>query len=56
MEKTLPHIETMKPEGVLDRIEDIDRLDRIARRTYGINDGPVIGLNLHMHRSDGGQE
>ena len=38
VEKTLPHIEGMEPGEVLDRVEDIDRLDKVARRTYGLNE------------------
>ena len=38
VEKTLPHVEGMAPGTVLDRIEDIDRLDRIGRRTFGLDD------------------
>ena len=38
VERTLPAVEAMAPEGILDRIEDIDRLDKVARRTFGIAD------------------
>ena len=49
VERTLPHVETMEPGEVLDRVEDIDRLDKVARRTYGLdaNEGAgVVGLNI----------
>ncbi len=38
VEKTVPHVESMEPGAILDRIEDLDRLDRIGRRTYGLDD------------------
>lgn len=38
VEKTLPAVEAMQPGGILDRIEDIDRLDKIGRRAYGLTD------------------
>ena len=38
MEKTLPHVERMEPWEIFDRIEDVDRLDKVARRTYGLDD------------------
>lgn len=37
VEKTLPHVEGMEPGAILDRVDDFDRLDRIARRTYGLD-------------------
>ena len=53
VEKTLPYIEGLGPEAILGRVEDIDRLDRIARRTYGLDDASstisvAIGLRLEM--------
>ena len=37
VEKTLPAVERIKPGAILDRIEDIDRLDKIGRRTFGLD-------------------
>jgi hypothetical protein len=39
VEKTLPHVESMQPGAILDRADDVDRLDRIGRRTYGLDKG-----------------
>lgn len=52
VEKTLPHIESMEPGGILDRVEDLDRLDKVARRTFGISDNadrqsPVM-VSIHL--------
>ena len=29
----------MTSDALLDRVEDFDRLDKVARRTYGLRDG-----------------
>jgi len=39
VERTLPTLESMEPTALLDRVEDFDRLDKVARRTYGLRDG-----------------
>src|SRR5260370_34846079 len=38
VEKTLPHIEAMKPSAILNRIDDVDTLDKIGRRTFKLDD------------------
>ena len=38
MEKTVPHVEAMQPGTILDRIDDVETLDKVARRTFGISD------------------
>jgi len=38
VEKTLPHVEAMEPEAILNRVDDLDKLDRIGRRTYRLDD------------------
>jgi hypothetical protein len=38
VEKTVPHVEAMEPGAILDRIDDVETLDKVARRTYGISD------------------
>jgi len=40
VEKTLPHVEAMEPGAILDRIDDVDTLDKIGRRTYELDDNP----------------
>jgi hypothetical protein len=39
VERTLPHVEAMEPVAILDRIDDVDKLDKIGWRTFGLNDG-----------------
>ena len=48
VEKTLPQVEGMEPGTILDRVEDIDRLDKIGRRTYGLNDGVAVGVQINL--------
>lgn len=37
-ERGVDHIETMDGHEILDRVEDIEKLDKVARRTFGISD------------------
>jgi hypothetical protein len=43
VEKTLPHVEAMEPGAILDRIDDVDTLDKIGRHTYELDDNPSAG-------------
>jgi hypothetical protein len=36
--RVLPHLESMQPDSILDRVHDIEKLDRVARRNYGLGD------------------
>jgi len=38
VEKTVPHVGAMEPGAILDRIDDVETLDKVARRTFGISD------------------
>jgi hypothetical protein len=38
VEKTVPHVEAMEPGAILDRIDDVETLDKIGRRTFRISD------------------
>ena len=48
VEKTLPHIEGLEPGAILDRIENVDRFDKVARRTFGLSerDSTVVNVNV----------
>ncbi len=48
VEKVLPHVEGLTPEAVLDRIEDVDRLDKIGRRTFNLDErgGGAVRINI----------
>jgi hypothetical protein len=49
-EKVLPHLDSMPPNSVLDRVSDIEKYDRLARRNYGLSDnqGESSSLNLNI--------
>jgi hypothetical protein len=49
VEKTVPHVEAMEPSAILDRIDDVETLDKVARRTFGISDdasGTNVAVNI----------
>ena len=47
-ERVVDHVETMPPAEVLGSIHEVEKFDRMARRTYGLSDvqGPGGSLNL----------
>ena len=49
-DKVVSHVETLEPGAILDRVDDVEKLDRIARRTYGLNEtsGVESPLNLSV--------
>jgi hypothetical protein len=50
VEKTVPHVEAMEPGTILDRIDDVETLDKLGRRTYGISganeDQSQVAVNI----------
>jgi hypothetical protein len=49
-DKVLPHLEAMPVEEILDRSDQVERYNRLARRNYGL-DNPAAGsgpVNLHV--------
>ena len=46
VEKTIPHVEAMELGAILDRVDDVEKLDKVARRTFGISDDDVHGTNV----------
>ena len=55
-EKVVPHVEAMAPGEILDRIERVERFDKLARRTFGIDDDTarqaLVNLNFMSVRPD----
>jgi hypothetical protein len=41
------HIETMDGLEILNSVDQIEKLDKVARRTLGLNDNPYSGLTLN---------
>jgi hypothetical protein len=48
-EKVLPYLESMQPDSILDRVHDIDKYDRMARRNYGLSDKQAARGTLDLH-------
>jgi hypothetical protein len=49
VEKTIPHVEAMEPGAILDRVDDVEKLDKVARRTFGISDDGSHGGNVTVN-------
>ena len=47
-EKVLPHLESMQPDSILDRVDDIEKYDRLARRNYGLSDNQAGSGSLDV--------
>jgi hypothetical protein len=46
VEKTIPRVEAMEPGAILDRVDDVGKLDKVAWRTFGISDDGSHGENV----------
>jgi hypothetical protein len=49
VEKAMPHVEAMEPDAILDRVDDVEKLDKVARRTFGISDDGSHGENVTVN-------
>ena len=49
VEKTIPHVEAMELGAILDRVDDVEKLDKVARRTFGISDDGSHGENIAVN-------
>lgn len=48
-ERGVGHVEAMEPDAILDRIDAVDKLDKVARRTFGIADElPPYVVNIAL--------
>ena len=50
-EKVVTHVEALEPDVILEKIDKVEKADRVARRTYGLSDGdshgnPVVNIAL----------
>jgi len=45
-ERAVDHVETMNGHQILARVDQIEKLDKVARRTFGISDDDVNGNNV----------
>jgi hypothetical protein len=54
-ERGVDHIETMDGPGILRSIDQIEKLDKVARRTYQLDDIQATGkITLNVLNVDGG--
>ena len=55
-ERGVDHIETMDGPEILNSVDQIEKLDKVARRTFGLNDddahNPNSVINIAMLRVD----
>src|SRR5437764_2716200 len=49
VEKTIPHVEAMELGAILDRVDDVEKLDKVAGRTFGISDDGSHGKNIAVN-------
>lgn len=53
-EKVVTHVEALEPDVILEKIDKVEKADRVARRTFGLEDNPygehftLNVLNLSM--------
>jgi hypothetical protein len=47
-ERGVDHIETMDGPEILNSVDEIEKLDKVARRTFGLNDIPPTGFTLNV--------
>jgi hypothetical protein len=45
-ERGVDHVEKMAGNEILTSIDEIEKLDKVARRTFGLSDGDSHGNNL----------
>jgi hypothetical protein len=48
-ERGVDHIETMDGPQILKAVDEIETLDKVARRTYGLSDGDPHGNNVMVN-------
>ena len=53
-ERGVAHVEGLDGGTILDRVDAIEKLDKIARRTFGLNDSAPGGFTLNLGIVAGG--
>ncbi len=44
--RIMPHVAGMSPETAFERIDRVEKFDRVARRTYGLDGNKEFGTGL----------
>jgi len=47
-ERAVDHIQTMEGPEILNSVDEIEKLDKVARRTFGLGDNPYSGFTLNV--------
>ena len=47
--ESLPHLESMEADSILERIDDIEKYERLARRNHGLSDNQAGSSSLNLH-------
>jgi transcriptional regulator with XRE-family HTH domain len=47
-EKGLDHVESMEGNAILENVESIEKLDKVARRTFGLDQVAGVGLQVNI--------
>ena len=47
-ERVMPHLEAMDPDLILHRVDEVEKLDKIARRTFKISEEPTVGVSIQV--------
>jgi hypothetical protein len=47
-DRAVDHIETMNGPGILKSIDQIEKLDRVARRTFGLDEIRPCGIQVNI--------
>ena len=47
-ERAVDHVETMDGPEILNSVDEIEKLDKVARRTFGLNDVPLSGFSVNV--------
>ena len=47
-ERGVDHIETMDGAEILNSVDRIEKLDKVARHTFGLNDNTYSGFTLNV--------
>jgi hypothetical protein len=48
-EKAVDHVETMDGPQILNSVDQIEKLDKVARRTFGLSEGDAHGDNVAVN-------
>jgi hypothetical protein len=48
VERGTGHVAAMDGGGILNRIVEVEKLDKVARRTFGLDEGKPVGIQLNI--------